>query len=102
MRKSPTPIKECLVTIRLRAGESMRDMAAHIGCTPAYLGNVETGTSKLSEKFIQIIAKAYDLDIEEEGELRLCSAISAKKCLVDISKLSYEKRREIVDDLLLL
>lgn len=85
-----------LKKIRVENDEILRDMAAKLGVTAAYLSAVENGNRKVPESWVGIIANEYRLT--EEEVIKLQSAAYENRNSI---KIEYDSTNEMESDLAL-
>lgn len=59
-----------LKKIRIENDEILKDMAAKLNVTAAYLSAVENGNRRVPESWIEIISREYDLEEQEVAKLQ--------------------------------
>ena len=64
-----TELGKRLRMIRIDRDELLKDMAAKLEITPAYLSSIENGKRVPTRKFIDSVIEMYDLSIEEVEDL---------------------------------
>lgn len=69
-----------LKKIRIENDEILKDMAAKLNVTAAYLSAVENGNRKVPDSWIEIISREYNLNEQET---------------IDLQNLAYEDRDSI-------
>ena len=85
-----TALGKFLRELRVDRDELLYDMAENVGVSSAFLSGVENGHKKASASLINNIVDRYNLDREQEQELK--DALSISEESLDISKFSPEKQ----------
>lgn len=80
-------------TFRAERGEFLKDMAQHLGVTPAYLSAVERGQRNAPLEWVGVLQKAYDLSFESAESLRNAVLESRTYRKLDISHLPLRDKR---------
>jgi transcriptional regulator with XRE-family HTH domain len=65
-----TPYGKQVRKYRIDKGMTLREMAAKLDVTPAFLSSVETGRRPVPEKVCTKTARLLDLDVAEHAELK--------------------------------
>ncbi|MFR0540242.1 helix-turn-helix domain-containing protein [Lactobacillus delbrueckii] len=85
-----TALGKFLRKIRIDRDERLYDMAKHLGVSSAFLSSVENGHKKASTTLINNIIDAYNLDMEQQEQLK--DAVSLSEHKIDISQFSPQKQ----------
>lgn len=89
-----TRFGELMRILRIKHHEVMGDIAKLLGVTTPFLSAVETGKKNVPENWLELIAKHYDLNSEEQGELS--EAIEASKIQMKLNLIgSSNYKREM-------
>lgn len=81
--------------LRLERGEFLKDMAGHLGVSPAYLSAVERGRRKTPSEWVGRLQKAYRLSPDMVDQLTKAVAESRTHIKLGISHLSEGDKRII-------
>ena len=79
-----TPFGKELRKIRIDRCLSLRDMAAALGITPAYLSAIETGKRPIPEKLFNAILDYLNADANTQAALEQAKALSAQSITVSL------------------
>ena len=71
--------------LRIEHEEILKDMADHLGVSPAFLSAVEVGKKNIPEGWPCKIASIYGLDPEKEERLVQCAQESIRSIKIDLS-----------------
>lgn len=85
-----TALGKFLRKIRIDRDERLYDMAKRLGISSAFLSGVENGHKKASATLINNIIDIYNLDIEQQKQLKDALSLSENK--IDISQFSPQKQ----------
>lgn len=87
-----TNFGKALRKMRIDHGEFMKDMAAKLDVTVAYLSAVENGNREVPDEWIEKISNLYDLNYKEREELQEY-AYENKECIkINISNIQKRER----------
>lgn len=90
-----TDLGKVLRKIRIDRDEILKDMAAKLKVTVAYLSAVENGKRDVPEEWPEKITKLYSLDENEEENLREAAFSSKKSIKIKLDEES-ERDRDLV------
>ncbi|ESU32009.1 hypothetical protein G3A_13605 [Bacillus sp. 17376] len=79
--------------LRVEHDEYLKDMAGHLGVTPAYLSAVERGQRNAPYEWVGLLQIAYGLTHDVAERLKQALAESRAYAKLDISHLSAGDRR---------
>lgn len=79
--------------LRIERDEKIRDMAAKLNVTPAYLSAVELGKRNIPVDWESKFAELYGLEDVQVQELRLAILKSITSIKIDLKSASEKKRR---------
>lgn len=68
--KKMTELKKVLMSIRKRNNENMQRMSKRLNLSVSYLSMLETGKRKVTENFLELFSKEYDLNKIEISKLK--------------------------------
>lgn len=91
-----TKLGIALRKIRLDKQELLRDMAAKLNVSSAFLSAVETGKKRPPANFIDRICDAYELNSEEKDELLLAADMSLSEVKINLAGASSAQRQVAV------
>lgn len=84
-----TPFGEAVRKLRAERGVTQKEMAAHLGVSPAYLSALEHGQrSEPSWELVQRIIGFFHIIWDEAEELQRLAALSRPKIVIDARELS--------------
>lgn len=78
-------------------GEKMRDMAARLGISVAYLSSIENEKRPLTEKLIESIVAIYNLNGFERERLFFYKDYAAKQIKVKLNDYEPGKKEKVVE-----
>lgn len=84
-------LSKFLRKLRIDRDEYLKDMSEKTGVSIAFLSAVENETKKMTESLIQKIIDVYQLDKEEQDELRAASMEANKEATIYLDNLNQEK-----------
>ena len=87
-----TEFGKLLRKIRIDNEELLRDMAAKLNVTPSYLSVVETGKRNIPEEWLDMIVRGYDLDTEEQKDLKESFFNSQNQVKFELSSMEYNDK----------
>lgn len=87
-----TNFGKTLRKIRIDHDELLKDMAAHLKVTVAYLSAVENGKREVPDGWIEILAKEYVLSSEELRQLQLYAYEDKNFIKIDFSGIEEEEK----------
>lgn len=79
--------------LRIDHEEILKDMANHLGVSPAFLSAVEVGKKNIPEGWPQKIATIYKLSSDEEKSLITCAKESIRSIKLDLSSVGDLQHR---------
>ena len=88
-----TSIGKFLRSLRFEKGEILRDMAASLGVSSAFLSAVENGKKKLPSAWLPKLKSLYSLDPIQMDLLNKAILESESTIELDVSAVSEEHRR---------
>ena len=91
-----TKLGIALRKIRLDRQELLKDMAAKLNVSSAFLSAVETGKKRLPANFVDRICSLYELSEEEKGELRLAADMSLDEVKINLADAPPARRQVAV------
>lgn len=94
-----TEFGKMLRIIRINSEDSMRDMAAKIGISAAYLSAIENGKRQIPENLYNDICNAYELSEDDKKKLKDSIVLSSKSIKVNLTDLN-EKKKEVITKLM--
>lgn len=71
--------------IRLDEQELLKDMAAKLNVSSAFLSAIETGKKKIPANFVEKVCSAYKLDEATHKELVLAEEMSAQEMKINLA-----------------
>lgn len=80
-------------TLRLEHDDFLRDMAEHLGVSPAYLSAVERGQRNAPHYWVKRLQMAYNLSENTTAALEKALDESRAYSKIDVSHLSHDDRR---------
>lgn len=83
--------------IRLEHDELLKDMAKHLGVSPAFLSAVERGQRNAPLDWVVVLQKAYNLNDDMTASLREALEESRVYIKLDVSHLPIADRRLIAE-----
>lgn len=87
-----TNFGKALRKMRIDHGEFLKDMAAKLGVTVAYLSAVENGNREIPDNWIEKIAKGYDLSDEEKRRLQEYAYENKETLKIDLTGIEAEEK----------
>lgn len=87
-----TNFGKALRKIRIDHGEFLKDMAAKLGVTVAYLSAVENGKREVPDQWIDVLAEKYLLEPSEKKELQNYAYEHKDNIKIDLSGIEKEER----------
>ena len=84
-------LSKFLRKLRIDRDEYLKDMSEKTGVSIAFFSAVENETKKMTESLIQKIIDVYQLDKEEQDELRAASMEANKEATIYLVNLNQEK-----------
>lgn len=87
-----TNFGKALRKLRIDHGEFLKDMAATLGVTVAYLSAVENGKREVPDHWIDVLADKYFLDSNEKKELQDYAYENKDSIKIDLSGIEKEER----------
>ncbi|MCI8670395.1 MAG: helix-turn-helix transcriptional regulator [Lachnospiraceae bacterium] len=78
--------------IRIDEGKLLMDMANQLGVSAAFLSKVENGKAKPPVGWEDIIVKDYELNTEQEKELRRCIQEARETNIVQLTAMTEDDR----------
>lgn len=81
--------------IRINSNESMRDMAAKIGMSAAYLSAIETGKRNVPPNMEEILFSRYDFSEKDKQKIKNAIEKSAAQVKIDLTEMAEKKRKLI-------
>lgn len=91
-----TKLGIALRKIRLEKQELLRDMAAKLNVSSAFLSAVETGKKRPPANFVDRICTVYELDANERSELLQAAELSLSEVRINLSEASSAQRQVAV------
>lgn len=91
-----TKLGIALRKIRLDKQELLRDMAAKLNVSSAFLSAVETGKKRPPANFIDRICSVYELSADERDELLQATEMSLPEVRINLSEASSSQRQVAV------
>ena len=91
-----TEIGKCLKMLRIKAGDSLRAMAAKLDISAAYLSAIENNKRNVPDGFFELICSVYDLNADDKAILKKAIYDSIDNYKVDLSNVSENKRRVLL------
>lgn len=92
MKKRITEFTKYVRKLRIDNDEYLKDMAEKIGTSASYLSAVETGVRTIPSGWEYMIIKAYNLNGEQQEELKKAILYSQPKMKIDITNKSNKDR----------
>lgn len=87
-----TNFGKALRKMRIDHGEFMRDMAAKLGVTVAYLSAVENGKREVPDSWIEKLSETYSLSVEEKRMMQECAYEGKDNIKIDIVGIEKEEK----------
>ena len=87
-----TNFGKALRKIRIDHNELLKDMAAHLNVTVAYLSAVENGKREVPDNWIRILVEAYDLSSEETRALQSFAYEDKSYIKIDFNGIKAQER----------
>lgn len=87
-----TNFGKALRKIRIDHSEFLKDMAAKLGVTVAYLSAVENGKREVPDQWIDVLAEKYLLEPSEKKELQNYAYENKDNIKIDLSGIEKEER----------
>jgi transcriptional regulator with XRE-family HTH domain len=87
-----TVLGKFLRKLRLDNDEILADMGEKIGVSSAYLSSIENGKKNLPKKYINIIAKKYNLNNDEVSKLEKFAELSKKEVKLNLKNMDQGDR----------
>ncbi|MDJ0826018.1 MAG: helix-turn-helix transcriptional regulator [Rhodobacter sp.] len=84
MKVERTEFGKANSTFRRTRGLKLREVAEHLGVTPAFLTNVEVGRKSVPEEWYERLAAFYKLDKLQRSLLRHAGLKSQKRFVIEI------------------
>ena len=89
-----TPFGEKLVALRAERGMKLKDLAAKLNVTPAYLSSLETGARGVpNRRFLHQICQIFAIIWDEADELSALAASSNPEPTIKVQGLSSDHVR---------
>ena len=89
-----TKLRQFLRSIRSGSGELLKDMARRLDLSPAMLSSVENGKRNVPKGFVEKVATAYSLSIDQIEDLRESIAQTKEEVSLSLKGLS-DKDQEL-------
>ena len=89
-----TKLGQFLRSIRSGSGELLKDMAGRLDLSPAMLSSVENGKRNVPKGFVEKVATAYSLSIDQIEDLRESIAQTKEEVSLSLKGLS-DKDQEL-------
>lgn len=91
--KGRTPLGKFITKLRVDNGQSVRAMGEVIGCSGAYVSDVETGKKQLTMRIAKAIIEKYNLQGDKLNEFKKLYLNSIwKKMLLKYAELRSENK----------
>ena len=90
-----TKFGEFLRILRVKRHETMKDMAKILNVSPAFLSMVEHGKKLIPKTWCEKIINHYQLDPEEQCQLRDCMEMSIPSVKLNLANASDIKRKTV-------
>lgn len=74
--------------IRLEKQELLKDMAAKLDVSSAFLSAIETGKKKVPANFVDKVCRVYNLDESDRNELTLAADMSMQEMKINLADAS--------------
>lgn len=87
-----TNFGKTLRKIRIDHDELLKDMAARLNVTVAYLSAVENGKREVPDNWIDILSNSYQLSKEETKELQTCAYETKDSLKINLDGIGKEER----------
>ncbi len=88
-----TNFGKTLRKLRIDHGEFLKDMAAKLGVTVAYLSAVENGKREVPDYWIDVLTDKYFLTSDEKKELQNYAYENKDSIKIDLSGIESEERQ---------
>lgn len=95
LRQMLTDFGKVMRIIRINSNESMRDMAAKIGMSAAYLSAIETGKRNVPPNMEEILFSRYDFSEKDKQKIKNAIEKSAAQVKIDLTEMAEKKRKLI-------
>lgn len=79
--------------LRIDSDQTQKDLAKLLGVSPAFLSAVESGKKQVPKKWIEKIAKIYQLSPRDTERLQAAIVDSSSAVKIDLRSASNMKRR---------
>lgn len=90
-----TEVGKVLRIVRINTGDSLRDMAAKIGMSAAYLSAIETGKRNVPENLFDSVCAKYPLSDVDKARLKEAIESSTVKMKINLTEME-EKKKKII------
>ena len=90
-----TQLGEMLRLIRIKTGDSMRQMAEKLGLSSSYLSAIENGKRNVPKDFDSVVEAHYELTSQQVKDLKEAIALTSESVKVDLTDLS-EKHKKLI------
>ena len=90
-----TEVGKVLRIVRINTGDSLRDMAAKIGMSAAYLSAIETGKRNVPETLYDLICEKYPMSDVDKARLKEAIESSTVKMRINLTDME-EKKKKII------
>ncbi len=87
-----TAFGKTLRKIRIENDELLKEMAAKLNVTSAYLSAVENGNREVPDSWIDILATEYNLSNEEKKELQLFAYEKKENIKINLQGMEKKER----------
>lgn len=91
-----TTLGIALRKIRLDRQELLREMAAKLKVSSAFLSAVETGKKRPPANFIEKVCNTYNLNDDERNELQQAAEMSLAEIKIDLTGVSSAQHRAAI------
>lgn len=90
-----TEVGKVLRIVRINTGDSLRDMAAKIGMSAAYLSAIETGKRNVPDTLFNSVCEKYPLSDVDKNRLKEAIESATVKMKINLTDME-EKRKKII------
>lgn len=95
LRQMLTEFGKVMRIIRINSNESMREMAAKIGMSAAYLSAIETGKRNVPPNMEEILFSRYDFSEKDKQKIKDSIEKSAAQVKIDLTEMAEKKKKLI-------
>lgn len=82
--------------LRIDHEQLLKDMAANLNVSSAYLSAVETGKRKIPASWVCTISKLYSLSKDEQANLQDAYELSTQEVRINLANASNYKREAVI------